>query len=221
MAEQTATGVKGETTVSEPSPAQRTVARRTAEARATIPDVELTREIDVSEVWDGSAGWDGRLMAACARALRAVPQANGAYRDGRLEAYSRINVGFVVAAGDSYLIPTVFDADQRSADELSAELAQITEAARARTLLAPAFSGATFTLFNAGALGVTRAGIIINPPQAGALACGAVREAPVVRGGQVVPGRVMSATLACDHRVLYGAAAAEFLSAFERALTAA
>lgn len=211
--------VKGETTVRDPSPAQRTVARRTAEARATIPDIELSRDVDVTAVWDAQVSWDARLMAACAEALREVPQANGAYRDGRFEAYSRINVGFVVAQGDSYLIPTVFDADQRSASELADELTQLAQAARDRTLLAPAFSGATFSLWNAGALGVTRSGIVINPPQAGALACGAVREVPVLREGQVVPGAVMTATLACDHRVLYGAVAAEFLAAFDRALT--
>lgn len=219
MAEQTAGGVKGETTVRDPTPAQRTVARRTAEARATIPDIEMTREIDVTGVQDAEAAWDARLLAACAHALRAVPQANGAYRDGRFEAYSRINIGVVVARGDSYLIPTVFDADQRSAAQLTDELVRLAQGAQERTLLAPAFSGATFTLFNAGALGLARSGIVINPPQAGALACGAVREVPAVRDGQVVPGRVMTATLACDHRVLYGAVAAEFLAAFERALT--
>ena len=211
-------GAKGEITVHEPTPAQRTVARRTAEARATIPDIELSLDIEVSER-DGS--WDARLVSACARALRAVPRANGAYRDGHFETYSRVNVGFVVAHGDAYLIPTVFDADQLSVAQLTDELDRLTQGARERTLLAPAFSGATFTLFNAGALGVARSGIVINPPQAGALACGAVRDVPVLRGGEVVAGRVMTATLACDHRVLYGAAAAEFLAAFTRALTGA
>jgi len=218
MAEQTTGGVKGATTVREPSPAQRTVARRTAEARATIPDLELTREIEVTRALDGPVSVDAMLMAACARALRAVPQANGAYRDGRFEAYSRINIGFVVARGDTYVVPTVFDADQRSPGELAEELLALAQAAAERTLLAPAFSGATFTLWNAGALGVTRGGIVINPPQAGALACGAVRDVPVLHDGQVVAGRVMAATLACDHRVLYGAVAADFLGAFERAL---
>lgn len=224
LSEAPATGVKGETAVREPSPAQRTVARRTAEARATIPDLECSLDVDVSGAVAraGAEGvsWNAALARACAQALRAVPSANGAYRDGRFEAYSRVNLGFVVAHGDTYLIPTVFDADQRSGAELTDELARLTAQARARTLLAPAFAGATFTLFDAGALGLSRSGIVINPPQAGALACGAVRETAVVRDGQVAAGRLMTATLACDHRVLYGAAAAEFLTAFARALTA-
>ncbi len=219
-----AAGAKGEASVREPTPAQRTVARRTAEARATIPDVELSLDLDVAEAEaaaqrDGIS-WDAALVGACARALRAVPEANGAYRDGRLEAYGRINLGFVVASEDGYLIPTVFDADARPPTELTGELVRLAQEAQARTLLAPAFSGATFTLWNAGALGVHRSGIVINPPQAGALACGAVRDAPVVSHGSVTPGRVMTVTLACDHRILYGARAAALLAAFARELTA-
>ena len=177
-------GVKGETTVRDPSPAQRTVARRTAEARATIPDFECSIDIEVADAVARAQAegisWDAALVRACAQALRTVPSANGAYRDGRFEAYTRINLGFVVAHADTYLIPTVFDADERSGAELSDELVRLAAAAQARTLLAPAFSGATFTLWNAGALGLHRSGVVINPPQAGALACGAVRE---VAGG--------------------------------------
>ncbi|MEA2144696.1 MAG: hypothetical protein QOG59_283 [Solirubrobacteraceae bacterium] len=218
-------GVKGETTVRDPSPAQRTVARRTAEARATIPDFECSIDIEVADAVARAQAegisWDAALVRACAQALRMVPSANGAYRDGRFEAYTRINLGFVVAHADTYLIPTVFDADERSGAQLSDELVRLASQAQARTLLAPAFSGATFTLWNAGALGLHRSGVVINPPQAGALACGAVREVAVVRDGQLVPGQAMTATLACDHRVLYGAVAAEFLSAVRDALTGA
>ncbi len=104
-------------------------------------------------------------MGACATALRAVPRANGAYRDGRFEAYARVNVGVVVASGDSYLIPTVFDADQLSPAELSAEVARLAEGVRERSLTSAAFAGATFTVWNAGALGIGRAGVVINPPR--------------------------------------------------------
>lgn len=215
-------GVKGRTDVRELSAAERTVARRTAEARATIPDLELSLEVDMEAALARCAregcSLDGLLLAACARALRAVPSANGAYRDGRYETYSRINLGFVVAAPDGYLIPTVFDADEKTPTALSGEAAELARGARGRTLPPPAFSGATFTVWNAGALGIDRAGVVINPPQAGALAAGAVREVPVVRDGQVVPGRTLTLTLACDHRILYGAQAAAFLTAVKRTL---
>lgn len=210
-------GAKGHTDVREPNAAERSVARRTAEARATIPDLELTVEASLGEDGTG-ASLEARLLAACAAALREVPRANGAYRDGRFELYSRINIGVVVAAPGTYLIPTVFDADTKSPAELTAELERLRAAAQARTLPAPAFSGATFTVWDAGALGIDRAGIVINPPQAGALAAGAVREVPVVRDGRLETARSLALTLACDHRILYGHDAARFLSAVRSAL---
>jgi pyruvate dehydrogenase E2 component (dihydrolipoamide acetyltransferase) len=141
-----------------------------------------------------------------------VPRANGAYRDGRFELYSRINIGIVVADEHSYLIPTVFDADQKSLTELSAEIERLAAAARAGELSPPAYSGATFTLWDAGALGVSDSTIVVNSPQAAALATGAIRAAPVVRDGAIHPGHMMTITLACDHRILYGAQAARFLA---------
>ncbi len=206
---------KGETDTREPTPAQRTVARRTAEARATIPDLELSVEVAMEAALHQAdaegCSLDALLLAACAQGLLAVPEANGAYRDGRFEAYSRINLGYVVAAEGLYAIPTVFDADTKSPAELDEELQRLRQGARERTLAPPAFSGATFTVWNAGLLGLDRAGIVINPPQAGALAAGTVRHVPVLRDGAVVPGQVMTLTLAGDHRVLYGASAARLL----------
>jgi pyruvate dehydrogenase E2 component (dihydrolipoamide acetyltransferase) len=210
-------GAKGEVSFREPSPAERTVARRTAEARATVPDIELGCDTEIGEL-PAAVSLDGLLLAACASALRAVPQANGAYRDGRFEAYSRVNIGFVVADGDTYVVPTVFDADARSPAELSREVEELTAGARAHTLTQPAFAGATFTLWNAGALGLSRAGMVINPPQAAALAAGAVREVPAVRDGTLTTKAVLTLTLACDHRILYGAPAARFLHAVAAAL---
>jgi pyruvate dehydrogenase E2 component (dihydrolipoamide acetyltransferase) len=223
---------KGETSVREPEPIERAVARRTAEARATIPDLELSLEVEIGDALDRAraqgVSLDALLVSACARALRAVPQANGAYRDGHFEAYSRVNVGFVVAGSPgpvgrgssnaTYLVPTVFDADQKSPGELTAALERLVADAQAGVLAQPAFSGATFTVWNAGALGVSAAGPVINPPQAAALAAGAVREQPVVNGGRVEVGRVMTLTLASDHRILYGAEAADFLHAVAGAL---
>lgn len=217
-----ATGAKGQTLVQEPTPAQRTLIRRTAEARATIPDFECSVDVEMTaplaRCEQARCTLDGALMAACAGALRAVPRANAAYRDGRYELYSRVNVGLVVARGDSYVIPTVFDADQKTPAQLSAEIERLTAAALARELAPPAFSGATFTLWNAGGAGVGRAAAIINPPQAAALAAGAVREAPVIDAGEVRAGRLMALTLVCDHRIVYGALAGQFLAAVRAAL---
>jgi pyruvate dehydrogenase E2 component (dihydrolipoamide acetyltransferase) len=140
----------------------------------------------------GVSTW--RLVRACAVALREHPRANAAYRDGRFEHYSRINVGVVVADDDRYLIPTLFDADTRSEEELRDEVERlIRDSGR---LTSSAFTGATFTTWNAGEFGLAAASIPVVPPQAAALAAG-----------------TSTLTLACDHRILYGAPAAAFLEA--------
>ena len=220
-----ASGAKGETRIEEPTAAERAIARRAAEARATVPDLELRADVDMAHALalrDSQAhSIPAILMRACALALRAVPRANGAYRDGRFELYSRVNIGIVVADEHSYLIPTVFDADQKSLAELTAEIKRITAAALAGKLQPPAYAGATFTLSYVGALGVPASAIVVSSPQAAALAAGAIREAPVVRDGAIHPGHLMAITLACDHRILYGAQAARFLSAATGALGAA
>jgi pyruvate dehydrogenase E2 component (dihydrolipoamide acetyltransferase) len=184
------TGARGETRIEEPTAAERTVARRAAESRATVPALELNVETS------GEGTSTARLVRACAHALAEHPRANGAYRDGRFELYSRVNVGVVVATDDTYAIPTVFDAERRSLAELEHEVERLEAGATAGTLTAPAFTAATCTVWNAGALGLAAASIPVVPPQAAALAAG-----------------TRALTLCCDHRILYGARAAAFLEA--------
>lgn len=216
------TSAKGETRIEEPSAAERAIARRAAEARATVPDLELRADVDMTQALrlrnEEGCSIPAILVQAAARALKAVPRANGAYRDGRFELYSRVNVGIVVADERSYLIPTVFDADQKSLPELTEEIERLSASARAGELQPPAYAGATFTLWDAGALGVPASTIVVNSPQAAALAAGAIREAPVVRDGAISPGHLMTITLACDHRILYGAHAARLLTEIAGAL---
>jgi pyruvate dehydrogenase E2 component (dihydrolipoamide acetyltransferase) len=95
--------------------------------------------------------------------------------------------------------------------ELGAEIGELARGAREQRLPPPSFSGATFTFWNAGALGLTSSSIVVNPPQAAALAAGGVRSVAVMRGGTAAEAKLMTLTLACDHRILYGAEAARFL----------
>jgi pyruvate dehydrogenase E2 component (dihydrolipoamide acetyltransferase) len=207
--------VKGEVRIEEPTAAQRTVARRTAEARATVPHLETSVEVEMSAALGRheaeSSSLTAVLVRACALALRTEPYANAAYRDGRYELYSRINVGVVVTGEDTYVIPTVFDADEKGPSELAREIDELRGGALERTLAAPAFAGGTFTIWNAGAHGLTSASPVINPPQAGAIAFGLIRSAATVDGGKLATRRPMTVTLASDHRILYGDRAARFL----------
>lgn len=222
MAEAHPISVKGEVRVEEPTAAQRTVARRTAEARATVPHLETSVEIEMTAALGrgeaGSSSLTALLVRVCASALRAEPYANAAYRDGRYELYSRINVGVVVTGEDTYVIPTVFDADEKGLAELAHEIDELRAGALARTLPAPAFAGATFTVWNAGAHGLASASPVINPPQAGAIAFGLIRSVAALDGDELATRRPMTAVLASDHRILYGARAARFLGAVKSLL---
>jgi pyruvate dehydrogenase E2 component (dihydrolipoamide acetyltransferase) len=204
-------GVKGETRVQEPTGRQRAIARRTAEARATVPHVELTVDVDLSRQLTAGDPATARLVWACALALRDSPRANAAYRDGRFEFYSRVNVGLIIDTGDDFVVPTVFDADRKSIQELTRETEALRARAAAGELTPPELAGATFTLTDMSTSGVRSLVPVPSPPHAAAVAAGAIRDVPVVRDGALAPGRLMTLTLTCDGRILFGARAAAFL----------
>jgi pyruvate dehydrogenase E2 component (dihydrolipoamide acetyltransferase) len=207
--------IKGSVEVHELTRSERAVVRRSAESRATVPHVEFDTEAQVDEdtspLCRPGADTAALLVRACAVSLSEHPRANGAYRDGRYERYSRVNVGVVVAQDDTYAIPTIMDANRKSLPELSAELADLRRRALERRLAPPELSGATFTLWDAGAHGLARAAIPVVAPQAAAVAAGMLRQVPIVRDGAIVPGRAMTLVLVGDHRILYGGHAASFL----------
>jgi pyruvate dehydrogenase E2 component (dihydrolipoamide acetyltransferase) len=216
---------KGETRIEELSKLQSTVARRMAESKATAPHFYLETEIDMTRAVKARArlkelagsdqvvpSFNDMVVKACGLALREHPRANGAYRDGRFELYSRVNVGIAVAARDALVVPTVFDADRKSLLEIATDSRSLAERVRDGLVTPPELSGATFTVSNLGMYGVSAFAAVINPPQAGILAVGAIEERPVVRDGEIVPAHVMRANLACDHRILYGADGAQFLA---------
>lgn len=209
-------GAKGEVRVEELQRWEQAVVRRSAESRATIPDLELETEVAIDATLrrsrESGASLSALVLRACALALREVPRANGAYRDGRFELYSRVNVGVVVTTEETYAIPTVFDADEKNAVALTEEIERLIARARARELAPPELAGATCTFWSAGELGLTRAAPLVVPPQAAALTAGAVRESAKLRDGELAPARALTITLVCDHRILYGVQAARFVN---------
>jgi pyruvate dehydrogenase E2 component (dihydrolipoamide acetyltransferase) len=156
--------------------------------------------------------YNDMVIKASALALREFPRVNGAYRDGRFELYSRVNVGVAVAAPDALVVPTLFDADAKSLRDIARETRDLAERVRSQTITPPQLSGGTFTVSNLGMYGVTDFTAVINPPQAAILSVGSLAPRAVVRDGELVARHTMGITLACDHRILYGADAAEFLA---------
>jgi pyruvate dehydrogenase E2 component (dihydrolipoamide acetyltransferase) len=216
---------KGIVSYEEPSKLQSTVARRMSESKATAPHFYLEAEIDMSRLvaarsqikagakeGDVVPSFNDMVVKACALALREHPRANGAYRDGRFELYSRVNAGVAVAARDALVVPTIFDADQKNLRQIAGDSRALAQRVRDGQITPPELSGATFTVSNLGMFGIDSFAAVINPPQAAILAVGAITERPVVRDGQTTTAHLMRVNLACDHRILYGAPAAEFLA---------
>ena len=153
------------------------------------------------------------VVKAAAETLRAFPRFNAAYVDGKVECYSRINVGVAVAVEDALLVPVVFDADRKSLTEIAADTKRLAGAARRRALGPDDLHNGTFTVSNLGMFGVSAFTAIIDPPQVAILAVGGARRAPFEdETGRVVFRDLMTVTLTSDHRVVYGADGAKFLS---------
>ncbi len=217
---------KGQTQVVQLTKLQQTVARRMAESKATAPHFYLQAEIDMTAAVAGRKRlkemaaegeavptFNDMVVKACALALREHPRANGAYRDGQIELYSRVNVGVAVAAQDALVVPTVFDADLKGLRQISNETKALAARVREGSITPPELSGGTFTVSNLGMYGISNFHAVINTPQAGILAVGELKAKPVVTGERAIEARqIMGVTLACDHRILYGADGAIFLS---------
>jgi pyruvate dehydrogenase E2 component (dihydrolipoamide acetyltransferase) len=224
-----ADGAKGSVEVIEPTRTQQLIARRMASAKATIPEFQVTVEVDAEAAFELREQLRGQteplpsvndlVIKACALALRAHPGVNAAYVDGHFERYSRVNVGVAVAGPETLVVPTVFDADLKSLTEITAATRALAAKVREGTVTPPELSGATFTVSNLGMLGVARFTAVINPPQAAILAVGAANPRAVVGpDGQISARRVMELTISADHRIVYGADAADFLGTVRKRL---
>jgi pyruvate dehydrogenase E2 component (dihydrolipoamide acetyltransferase) len=222
---------KGNVQTQDLSKLQQTIARRMAESKATAPHFYLTIEIDMGKAVEARAGFkaaakegdvvpsfNDMVVKACAIALREFPKANGAYRDGRFELYSRVNVGVAVAAPEALVVPTIFDADKKGLRQIAADTRAVAAKVRDGSVTPPELSGGTFTVSNLGMFEIDEFDAVINMGQAAILAVGAIREVPAVRDGEIVPAQLMKATISCDHRILYGAEGAEFLARVKQLL---
>jgi pyruvate dehydrogenase E2 component (dihydrolipoamide acetyltransferase) len=216
-------GGKGDVTSVELTSTQKVIARRMAESKATMPDFQVRTDADVTDLLalrkqmkaarDHAPSVNDFVVKACGIALREHPLANGAYRDGAFELYGRVNVGVAVAGEGTLVVPTIFDADAQPVTAIAQQTRALAARVRDGSVTPPELSGGTFTVSNLGMFGVTSFTAVINPGQAAILAVGAAVEQPVADGsGGFAARSLMSLSLSCDHRILYGADAATFLA---------
>jgi pyruvate dehydrogenase E2 component (dihydrolipoamide acetyltransferase) len=216
-------GPKGQAEIQELTRLQQTVSRRMAESKATAPDFSISLTVDMTqavelrarlkEVADPAPSFNDMVVKAAATALTEHPRVNGAYRDGKFELYESVNIGVAVAAQDALVVPTVFNADQKSLGQIAKDARAVIEKVRDKTVTPPELSGGTFTVSNLGMFGIEFFTAIINPPQASILTVGKLEKRPAVdEGGRIVAQDQMTLSLVCDHRILYGADGAKFLA---------
>jgi pyruvate dehydrogenase E2 component (dihydrolipoyllysine-residue acetyltransferase) len=187
MADEGGGGARGQVEVVELTAAQQSFARRVAESKATVPHLYFERDLP-------SAPAIAALLAAAGEALREVPLLNSAYRDGRVEIYSRINIAFAVAASGTLAFPVVHDADRKDATQISTEIEALSTRVIDGSITSPELAGATFTVIDMSAGGVSRFAPIIGRGQSATLGAGAG-----------------ALTLACDNRVVQADEGGRFL----------
>jgi len=210
---------RGDVRVVELTTTQATIARRMVESATTVPVFTVSVDIDMSLVAELRSGARDKrddvpslndfVVKAAAMTLREFPRFNASYVEGRIEHYSRVNVGIAVATDDALLVPVVFDADAKPLAEIAAETRRLADAARRRALRPEELRDGTFTVSNLGMFGVRSFTAIVDVPQTAILAVGGVRREPDENG---TFHDVLTATMSCDHRVVYGADGARFLS---------
>ncbi|MBB6396366.1 pyruvate dehydrogenase E2 component (dihydrolipoamide acetyltransferase) [Actinomadura coerulea] len=202
---------------------RKVAARRLTESKREAPHFYLNREVDAEALLAFRATLNEALapakvsvndlvVKAVATALREHPAVNVSYTEENLLFHKRVHVGVAVAVEDGLVVPVVRDADRMSVSQIGRETRELAAKARDGRLSAREMSGGTFSVSNLGMFGVDSFSAVINPPEAAILAVGAVRDEPVVRDGQVVPGKRMTVTLSVDHRATDGATAAKFLA---------
>ena len=214
---------KGAVRTLELTATQATIARRMAESAKTIPVFTVSTDVDMSliaelrrgarEERDDAPSLNDFVVKAAAAALQAFPRFNASFVDGKVECYSSINIGVAVATDDALLVPVVREADRKSLAQIAADTRRLADGARRRDLAPDDLADGTFTVSNLGMFGVRAFTAIIDPPQVAILAVGGVRRAAVEDADGGVDFRdLMTVTLTCDHRVVYGADGAQFLS---------
>lgn len=206
-----------------------TIARRLLESKQTIPHYRLSLDVACMALLERSAAsrdsgqrvtLNDLLLRACALALVAHPGINAWLEGDEILEFSHADIAIAVAAPGGLITPVVRAADTKSLAEIAATSADLTARARNGSLTREDITGGTFTLSNLGMYGLSRFDAIVNPPQVAILAAGAAEDRVVPRGGVPIVAKVMTLTLAADHRVVDGAAGAAFLAALRELIEA-
>ena len=201
---------------------RKTIARRLAESKFSAPHFYLTLDIDMDQAIAArksinsnegvKVSFNDMVVKAVSMALRQHPNVNSSWLGDVIRRNQHIHIGIAVAVDEGLLVPVVRFADSKGLAQIGEEVREFAQKAKDKKLQPADWEGNTFTISNLGMFGIEEFTAIINPPDACILAVGGIKQVPVVKNGQVVPGNVMKVTLSCDHRVVDGATGAAFLN---------
>ena len=204
---------------------RKTVARRLTESLGPVPHFFLTVDVDMTRALQArkqvnqllaergaKASINDFVIKAAAVALTHHPECNAWWQGDSIRRFNRVHMAVAVAVPDGLITPVVRDAHAKGLGRISAEVRELAGRARDRKLQPHEYTGSTFSISNLGMFGIEEFTAVINPPEAGIIAVGAVEERPVVHEGQVVVQPRMRVTMSCDHRVIDGAQGARFLA---------
>ena len=208
---------------------RKAIVRMTTQSKAPVPHFYVTIEVEMAEglrvieeskkaAASSPISINHLLIAAAARALRQHPGLNASFAGETIRLFSSIDIGIAVALEEGLIVPVLRDCGSKTLAQIAEAERALVARARGRDLSPEEYTGATFLISNLGKFDVESFSAVILPPAAAALAVGSVREVPVVRDGRVEVGHRMMLTLSCDHRVIDGAVAAQFLQTFKQAL---
>jgi pyruvate dehydrogenase E2 component (dihydrolipoyllysine-residue acetyltransferase) len=206
---------------------RKTIARRLSESIGPIPTFYLTAEFDMERVTEMrtamaalgdefKVSFNDIVLKAVATALAQHPEVNAHWLGDKMRYFNRVHLGMAVAIDEGLITPVIFDADRKRMSEISRESRELAKRARERKLKPEEYTGSTFSVSNLGMFGIDQFTAIINPPEVGILAIGALEEKPIVIDGALAHRRRMRVTMSCDHRVVDGALGARFLQTLRR-----
>jgi len=204
---------------------RKTIARRLSESKFSAPHFYLTLDIDMDQaiearksinaVAETKISFNDFVIKAAAVALKQHPTINSSWAGDTIRRNHDVNIGMAVAVDEGLLVPVIRHADQKGLATINKEAKEFAGKARDKKLQPEEWEGNTFTISNLGMFGIEEFTAIINSPDACILAVGGIKQVPVVKNGEIVPGNVMKVTLSCDHRVVDGASGAAFLQTFK------
>jgi pyruvate dehydrogenase E2 component (dihydrolipoamide acetyltransferase) len=200
----------------------RLMAERTTQSWTNVPHFFLMRDVNASRlmIWREQVQrrttekitYTDLLVKVVAALLQKHPRLNASWNEGRILLNESVNIGIAAASDEGLIVPVIQRANTLSVSQLAQQRKELVERTRSGKVRLEDVSGGTFTISNLGMYGVDSFKAIINPPQAAILAVGRIADRVVPVGGQPAVQPIMSLSLSCDHRVVDGARAAQFLT---------